>query len=318
VLSHAELVHIWNRCHACGAAPIIGPRFACQTCPTGADNDLCATCYQLFKRGQIEHPSPEAREAPAGRHLFRAFEGIERERALPWLAAPWSAALAPRVPDRSVVRPEFRSGGESFFGSYAFVVVLENGGPLLLTALHVLDELAKFRGIDCSDKNVSYTGGELPHQITDVQLYDPFAANWVLNRLGAARDMLPLPDARICSNEPYSQQDIAAFRLVPSSVFQPLRLATAPPRVGEPIWLAVNLGHGARQRAEQAVTVEITDKTFIFRFAAHDLPLYTSGAPLLNRTGEVVGINVGGGTFEKQKLGHGVSVLSVRHLLEWA
>ena len=68
---HTELVHIWNRCHACGAAPIIGPRFACQTCPSGADNDLCATCYRLFEQAQIEHPSPDAREAPAGRHLFR-------------------------------------------------------------------------------------------------------------------------------------------------------------------------------------------------------------------------------------------------------
>src|ERR1700757_3179145 len=73
-----ELVHIWNRCHACGATPIVGLRFACQTCPAGADNDLCQACYRLFEQGQIEHPSPEAREAPVGHHVFRVFEGVER------------------------------------------------------------------------------------------------------------------------------------------------------------------------------------------------------------------------------------------------
>jgi Trypsin-like peptidase domain/Zinc finger, ZZ type len=315
----AELIHIWNRCHACGAAPIVGLRFTCQTCPTGADNDLCQACYGLFEQGQIEHPAPEAREAPAGRHVFRAFEGIERAQVVPWLSVPWSVATAPRVPDRAVVRPEFRSGRESFFGSYAFVAVAEDGRPpLVLTALHVLDELAKFRGINCSDNNSGYSGRELPDQITNVRLYDPFAPNWMLAELGTAGDMLVLPQARICSIEPYSEGDIAAFRVVPPSSFRPLRLATVLPAVGDPIWLAVNPGRGARERTVQAVMVEITDETFVFRFAKPvTFPPHTSGAPLLNRAGEVVAINVGGGTLDEHKLGHGAHVASVRRHLGW-
>jgi hypothetical protein len=168
-----------------------------------------------------------------------------------------------------VVRPEFQSERESFFGSYAFVLAAEDGGqPLVITALHVLDELAKFRGIDCSDNNSSYTGRELPRYVTSVQLYDPFAPNWMLSQLGAAGNMLLLPHARICSNEPYSQHDIAAFRVAPPSIFQPARLATTRPTVGEPIWLAVNLGRGATERAGQAVVVESGDQTLVFRFSA--------------------------------------------------
>jgi hypothetical protein len=309
-----ESIHVWNRCHACGAAPIVGVRFTCLTCPAGADNDLCEACYLRFEQGRVEHPAPEAREAPAGRHVFRAFEGTEREGLRSWIAVQSHPLPAPRVPQRFVVRPELRSGLESFFGSYGFILVAEDGGqPLVVTALHVLDEFAKFRRVDCLDTNLGYTGRELPGHLTGVKLYDPYAANWMLNDLGAARDMLVLPKARIGTVEPYCQNDMAAFRVVPPSSLQPARLAAAPPAVGEPVWLAVNPGRDAEERTCETVTVEITDKTFIFRFApSAKFPLYTSGAPLLNHKGEVVGINVGAGTVDEHKFGHGVHVSSMR------
>ena len=316
---NTELIHIWNHCHACGLAPIRGLRYTCQTCPAGAHNDLCEVCYGKFEQGQLKHPPPEAREAPARRHEFRAFEGNERQKVVSWLAVPWSNATAPSVPDGFVVRPEFRSGRESFFGSYAFVVTAEDGGaPLIITALHVLDELAKFRKIDCSEQNPDYRGHELPGQVTGVQLYDPYAANWVLSELGPAGEMLHLAQARICAVEPYSQRDVAAFRTLPSSRFQPLRLATAMPAPGEPVWLAVNPGRGVRERAVQAVAVEITDETFVFRFAESTLlPPYASGAPLLNRAGDVVGVNVGGGILDGYRLGHAAHVPSLRRHFAW-
>ena len=315
-----ELIHIWNYCHGCGLAPISGLRFTCQTCPAGADSDLCAVCYRQFERGQLKHPPAEAREAPAGRHEFRAFEGIQPQQVIPWLAVPWCDAPAPAVPDHFVVRPEFRSGPESFFGSYAFVVAAEDGGaPVLVTAMHVLDELAKFRGIDCSETNRGYRGHELPGEVTAVQLYDPYAANWVLSELGSADEMLHLAHACISAVEPYSQRDVAAFRIRRSSRLQPLRLASASPVVGEPVWLAVRSGRASGERAIQAVAVESTDETFIFRFAKPTiLPPYTSGAPLLNRDGDVVGVNVGGGMLDGYSLGHAAHVASLRRHFGWA
>lgn len=319
MISHeVGLVHVWNRCHACSAAPIVGSRFECQVCPAGPDNSLCQGCHSQYESGQIKHPGPEAREAPAGLHIFREFKGVRPDQIQPWLRVPWSTMAAPNVPHRFVVRPEFRSGRHSFFGSYAFCVVAEDGGnPLVFTALHVLDELARFRGIDCTDSNLRYTGHELPPHITNIQLYDPFARNWMLAEVGTAGGMLVLPNARIGTVEPYSQRDIAAFRAAPPCPFSPLRLAAWSPIVGEPIWLAVP-SPGIPERTIQAIVVENTSETFIFRFGVStQLPRYTSGAPLLNRLGEVVGINAGMGTFNKNKFGHGVHVGSIRRHIGW-
>ncbi len=315
----AELINVWSRCHACGAAPIVGLRWSCQTCPAGPDNDLCEACHRSFEQGGVQHPPPEAREAPPGRHLFRAFEGTARENVAHWLAVPWSNATAPAIPDRFVVRPEFRSGRKSFFGSYGFIVAAQGGGPtLMLTALHVLDELAKFNGIDCTIYNVAYTGAELLPCVTGVQLYDPFAPNWMRAELGAAGAMLCLPDARICPEEPFSQSDIAAFGVIASALVCPAQLAAASPAVGEPIWLVVHLGRGTRERAIPAIVVEMTEQTLIFRFAKEaPMPAYTSGAPLLNRVGEVVGLNIGGGMLDGYRIGHASHVASIRRHLGW-
>jgi hypothetical protein len=315
-----DLLHIWNRCHACGVQPIVGTRFMCLSCPAGADNDLCEACYRGFQQGRVKHPAPEAREAPPGRHIFHEFAGVERTHFEPWLAAPSAAAVAaPRVPDRFVVRPEFQAGRESFFGSYGFVVAAEDGGqPLVMTALHVLDELAKFKRVDCYDTNAAYTGQELPAQVTGVKLYDPYAANWVLAQIGAARDMLTLRAARVGTTEPYCQDDVAAFRVAPPSSLHPVRLAAAAPAVGDPVWLAVNPGRGAAERTCEAVAVEVTEKTFIFRFSpSAKFPPYTSGAPLLNRAGEIVGLNVSAGIFEGSLFGHAAHVGNIRRHLGW-
>ncbi len=309
-----ELISLWNRCHACGAQPIEGQRFECQTCPSGPDRDLCESCYQSFERGALKHPASDhpASHLDAVSHIFRAFPGSTRDQYLPWLAIPQSNEPTPRIPDRFAVRPVFESGPDSFFGGYAFVIAPENPGPpLVLTALHVMDELAKSKRIDCSKD--SYTGQELPRILSRVNLYDVLAVNWMLVGLGTASSMLTLPNARTGDEEPYSQRDIAAFRADPSASLSPAKLAVLPPNVGDPIWLVVNLGSRSTARTLKAVVVEQTERTLVFRYAARTAPpRYSSGAPLVNRAGEVVGINVGGGALDGDHLGHANHATSIR------
>ena len=317
-----SLIHLWHSCHNCGQKPIVGQRFECEFCPSGPDRDLCRDCYQLLELGKLEHPDRTKYHdfTTRGPHPFRAVDGRESESYLPWLTVAESDVPPPPVPRRFVVRPEFRCGRESFFGSYAFIIAPEAPhSMLLLTALHVMDELIKSKNLDCSGNNARYTGEELPKIVTGVNLYDVFADNWMLALLGSAGSMLSLCNARVGDEEPYSQRDIAAFRISNAASVCPVKLAETSPPTGEPVWLVANSGRTTNVTMMKATVVECSDETLIFRFAGEEnAPRFTSGAPLLNCKSEVVGINIGAGSFQGRRFGHANHARSIRQHLATA
>ena len=179
-----------------------------------------------------------------------------------------------------------------------------------------MDELIRARAVDASPENAGYSGRELPPRLSEVQLYDVFAANWVIAELGLAGEMFVLPRARIPAVEPFSDTDIAAFRVRANASGQALRLAAAPPPVGAPVWLAAR-GRGP-ERTTPAVVVEVTARTLIVRLAPDaTMPPYGSGSPLLNAAGEVVGILSGGGRLDGQQFAHACHVGNMRQHLNW-
>jgi hypothetical protein len=180
-----------------------------------------------------------------------------------------------------------------------------------------MDELIKHTSIDCTTTSRTYNGRELPAFVTGVNLYDVFAPNWVMSDLGTAGQMLTLPQARVQDIEPYSQRDIAAFRVAPSAPVKAARLATAPPAVGEPAFLAVNKGPGTSAGCSHRDGGGHGTNLHPSLRERRKGPAFTSGAPLLNRAGEVVGINIGCGKLDGQQLGHGNHVTSMRRHLGW-
>ncbi len=320
------VVHLWNHCHHCHAEPIIGRRYECQSCPSGPDIDLCEPCYELWGRGEVEHPAKDsvASDLTITEHRFEMFEGKPLASFQDWLLVKHPVAADPIVPKQAVLRPIFSAGVDSVIGSYAFVARLEGAKrPLILTALHVMDELIKKLGIDCSlgredDKIRNYTGKELPAVVTEVNLFDVFAANWMMAPIGNGGPMLVLPDAATGAEEPYSNRDIAAFWVHSADAghFNPLPLAQSAPRVGEPVWLAARRMDNSGKRTLKAVVVECTERSLVFKYEGDgEKPKYTSGAPILNGKGEVVGINVGGGRLNEENLGHANHIENIRRHL---
>jgi hypothetical protein len=319
--SNEEPVHIWHHCHNCEDAPIVGKRYHCETCPAGPDNDLCEKCYDLLQKGEIKHPVEESLGAAVGTqdHEFTIHEGKPGHLYEPWLQVPHPNIPDPKIPHPFVVRPIFCSGADAAMAGYAFVVNFADGHPpVLLTGLHVMDEMIKKKGIDCTAENKDYTGIELPAVITEVNIYDVFADNWMKSPLGSAGIMMVLPNARIDDEEPYSDKDIAAFWIKAPGDLQPASLAQQAPSVGDPIWLVARPNEGAGKNLFKAVVVEITDRSMVFKYELPgEEPKYSSGAPMVNKDGEVVGIIVGGGEFKEQSLGHANHVGNIRkHLSE--
>jgi hypothetical protein len=314
--SNEELFHIWHQCHNCEAAPIVGQRYHCETCPAGPDNDLCEKCYQLLQKGEVKHPPEESLSSAIGTkdHEFTTHEGKASHVYEPWLQVPHPNIPDPQVPYPFVVRPIFTSGADAAMAGYAFVVNLEGSHPpVLLTGLHVMDEMIKKKGIDCTVENKNYTGKELPAVITEVNIYDVFADNWMMAPLGTAGPMLVLPNARIDDEEPYSDRDIAAFWVKDPGDLHPTSLAQQTPSIGDPIWLVARPNKDSGKNLLKAVVVEITDRSMVFKYEnPGEKPKYTSGAPMINKDGGVVGIIVGGGEFKNQSLGHANHVGNIR------
>lgn len=313
------LIHVWHHFHECGAQPIHGKRFHCNTCLTGPDNDLCEECYEKLLKGKIKHPPEGTLNEIRGykEHCFVALDGSPDDTYKKWLEVFHPEVMAPDLPDHFVMRPVFTAGIDSTIGGYAFAVKMESWQkPVLLTALHVMDEIIKKNGIDCSGDNREYTGKELPKLITKVEIYDLFATNWMLSPLGMAGPMMVLPDARTGDEEPYSFRDIAAFWIWDTHQVNAVSLASKVPKLGEPIWQAARSLETTENLLHKAVVVETTDRSLIFKYENQEEELtYTSGSPWLDRNGDVVGITVGGGKYKGQRFGHANHVGNIRRHL---
>jgi hypothetical protein len=314
-----DLVHVWQACHHCGMKPIVGVRYQCLTCPAGPNSDLCENCYQRYENDQSLHPASglglSNNKTNNKTHQFSPKSGQPLESFHHWFEVYPRVAINKTVGTGFIVRPEFLCDRQSFYGGHGFIVKAGNK-VLLVTALHVLDELIKAKGLDASISNPDYSGSELPALVSGVNLYDVLKSPWILHQLGVADTMLKLAQARTGEEEPYCCRDIAAFEVANYENFVPHDIAASLPEIGEPVWLIARTeSHGF---SHQAVVVDVTEKSMVYRYLDSDIPFRaTSGAPVINTKNEVVGINVGAGAYGDCLFGHANHSSNIRWHLDF-
>lgn len=226
-----------------------------------------------------------------------------------------SSDSGPKISPAGIVIPEFSlKGGQSVLAGTAFFVSIPGQtNPIGLTAHHVFGE-----------------AGGLDHQLSAMDLGDAVRAVHVHDFDGSNRQAIPagsmivLPSAGHSGDTGLWSTDVAAFRAPKAFSSRTLSLAEKGAAEGETVWLVARVikGNSVGKRFHRARIVKADAHELAYRFDDQTLEIRaTSGAPVVNAAGEVIGLNLGSHLDGKTLLGIGNPVESIRtHLargLSW-
>ncbi len=189
----------------------------------------------------------------------------------------------PSPPPTVLYKPTFLVLDDSWSAGTGFVIRTKAPGLFFITANHLF-------GPDAGLKE-QMTPDEIVHTVKDVvglSMQDPREVLWF-------PDFIEIGDADSVESQAFSK-DLAVFHRADVPDLKALSLATELPKKSDHIWVF------ARQRGEDeptllAATVDEADDsklTYFFERSDFRLP-GTSGAPVLNEAGQVVGMNLAGG-----------------------
>ncbi|HEY8025916.1 MAG TPA: hypothetical protein VIF60_15225 [Burkholderiaceae bacterium] len=216
-------------------------------------------------------------------------------------------AAPPASVEKAVCRPVFKLASQSLSAGTAFLLDVTEPSPqtVLVSAIHLFGP-----------------AGGLPEQIPAADLAQKVAGvrctALATHEVWFAGHALTIPNAKPLDSG--YKQDVAAFVFDSGKTDgQPvhLKLARQAPKVGDQIWLLAQVAGGApdTQLLHRATVRQAKDDGLIYQYDNAALELRaTSGAPLINADGDVVGVNLGGGN-HNGLVGVGDSLTSLRSAL---
>ncbi len=201
-------------------------------------------------------------------------------------ATQQAVAAPPTLPEGAVVRPAFDTVAGRFSAGTAFFVTLPGQAqPIGLTAHHLFGPAGGL--------GRELTGAELGRFVRSVSFTELDGG-----QEHASGPMLVLAAAGHAVEEGNWTPDLAAFRGTASLAPRALRLAEKNATVGEDVWLVAEVlgGRSMGKRLHRARVAISKPELLGYQFEDTTLTLRaTSGAPVVNTRGEVVGINLAGG-----------------------
>ncbi|RZL84115.1 MAG: serine protease [Sphingomonas sp.] len=213
-----------------------------------------------------------------------------------------STTQAVAIAAKSVCRPTFKVDTVSYQAGTAFL--LRGARPLLLTAHHLFGPEGGL------EKPVTWQDMPAHAQLLTCK---PIGGGASVS----GQTAVAVPDAHAMSPDDQSGaiNDVAVFRSSSensSAVY--LALSTTPPKEGDTVWLIAEV-RGSNSPLHAAHVVGFQNGALVFAYDDSKLDLQaTSGAPIVNAKGEVVGLNLGGGYDAEAKtvigVGDGLAVLT--------
>jgi len=216
-----------------------------------------------------------------------------------------SASTPPELLDNTILRPEFELSDVTFAAGTAFAIEMDDKNvSLVLTAYHLFGEAG---GLE----------EEIPSEkIPDVLERVVFTDAYTDELCGECEKVLLIEDA---DSIPNVDKDLVAFYFGEDLDANKLKLSSKLPKKGETVWLAAPTIYSVEPKLHKATVRSASNISLIFEYEEKDIVLTaTSGAPILNSAGEVVGLNVGGGEQYGKIVGVANPCTSIRKKLKKA
>jgi len=188
----------------------------------------------------------------------------------------------PVLKENSILSPYFHLRDIEFSAGTAFAVELsDEREDLIVTALHLFGPSGGL--------NKQISSYELEYSIERVEFTDAFTGE----ECGECTQSLYISDAGI--DDFKVDRDVAAFIYGKDMNVPKFKIAKKLPRKGESVWLAASVISAPEDKMLHKARVRhASDSRVTFEYEDGGIDLTaTSGAPILNSKGEVVGINIG-------------------------
>jgi hypothetical protein len=215
---------------------------------------------------------------------------------------------APHISDKFILNPTFDTKVGTYSAGTAFPLSFEGENEtLIITAFHNFGPAAGLKEQVKSE--------ELPNFLIRTVFEAPF------DKEVAIVSVKPIPVPGAAPANISVNKDLAIFIAPKDNDLPAAKLAVKKPAIGEHVWLASNLIKGAEmnKKLHEAIVTLSSEKEVDYRFVTKGIDLKaTSGSPILNSKGEVVGINLGGNKAAEDLVGVGNPAASIRELIKKA